>query len=574
MHSPLSRLHTEETVTVSAGSTVLRESPGRLSSSVGNVPADVEDSSASSAMSADSLAGTIAPQGASAASSSHYGSPSHLSEAAKGSGTSKPRRSSQYAYRDHRLRQPLYQKLAKCTNLDEAWQTYQELLKYRPAHLDQSIPHKYLHSFAAHLVKRNKALPQEKIRTQTVFLRLLSVLNTIYYSGGQVRLWEWNALIECAGRGWRKTRMDDFQAALNVYHDMVTNRAPGSAFSAVTFLPVQDESRIRSEPVTPDVVTYTTLITIAGRTLHPVVLHRAEEMLVSSGLQPNRITNLVYLRYYGWKGRLGAVRSVLQRMEENGWELGIDGFNALIWAYGANGELEIAAFIYRVLRHNLIPSLYPAGYVQDAVRQLQELEGISVPGKLKPDAITYYSLIQIYAYHGHIECLRVFADMMTSPERITGKLEDTEHFDPAAPTLPNPILPIFRAIFLGFARHAILPATAPSNEGSTEAASTGGDSRWEAWTFKQLHNLFSDFIELPQDAQPNSRTVYWLLVAFAISSGYDRTILRDVVQRLEGRYGRAGWDRRVHHLRKKIFAEDFDVAYFERLRTSREQRRR
>ncbi|KAI0638260.1 hypothetical protein C8Q77DRAFT_1090198 [Trametes polyzona] len=482
-------------------------------------------------------------------------------------------RLARYAYRDHERRRPLYEKLVQPTDLDEAWKIYQELLQYRPVHLKHSIPPKYLHAFAAALVKRSADVPPRKERTQTIFLRLLSVLNTLYYSGGQVRLWEWNALIECAGRGWRKTRTDDFQAALNIYQDMVANRAPGSSIAGDTLVPPHGQTCITSKPVEPDVVTYTTLIYIAGRTRDPEVLQVAESYLVSSGIQPNRITFLAFLRYYARQGHLKNVRSVMYRVLEHGWSLGQDGINALIWAYGRKGRLDIAGAIYRILRHQLLPEdpSIDRHAVEKAVYRLQELENITVPADLKPDAITYYTLIQVYAYHGQLrECLNVFADMMTSPVPVTRSLEDGEEFVPGL-ALPDPILPIFRSIFLGFVRHA----TPPDQETRPELAVGGrdphGEPVWRAWTYEQLHTLFGDFVALPQQARPNSRTVYWLLVAFAVTSGNDREVLRSVWNRLESRYG-GWWDGRVLELRNKIFAETFDRAYFERLHTRRQRR--
>lgn len=188
---------------------------------------------------------------------------------------------------------------------------------------------------------------------------------------------------------------------------------------------------------------------------------------------------------------------------------------------------------------------------------------------MKPDAVTYYTLIQVYAYHGCFrDCLDVFSDMMTSPEPITGTLEDMANYVPGT-VLPSPILPIFRSLFLGFARHATLPDDLASTE---FAYDVHGEPAWRPWTPEQLHTLFGDFIELPHEARPSSRTVYWLLVAFAITSGYDRAILRSVWERLEGRYG-GRWDGRVRELRDKIYAEEFDRAFFERVHNSREQQR-
>ncbi|KAI1796310.1 hypothetical protein LXA43DRAFT_663260 [Ganoderma leucocontextum] len=476
------------------------------------------------------------------------------------------------AFEEYLRRLDSYKKLVEATDIEDAWKTYQELVQDRPQYLKQPIPQKYLHNFATRLTARTDWLPPAKSRTQTTFLRLLSVLSTIYYTGGQVRLWEWNALIELAGTGWRKTRVADFNSSLNVYRDMLANRAPGASLSDDPFVQVRDQSFVASQPVTPDIVTYTTLLTIAARSRNETLLRRAESELASSGLAPNRTTLLTYVRYYADRGQLSGVRTTLGRMKSSRFPLGMDGTNLCLWAYGRNGRLDIAGLIYRILRHRLHlenpsseePSEDP-GDIQDAVRELHELEGITIGRRLKPDAITYYTLIQVYAYRGWLhESLAVFEHMMTSPERVTGKLEDV--IAPVSgPMLPHPILPIFRALFLGFARHAVLPEYSYT----VTAAAPHGERHSEAWTLDQLRTLFDHFIDLPQDAKPSSRSVYWLLVAFAITSGYDRALLSEVWERLGARYGDV-WDGRVEVFRTRIYQEELDLPYFEGLRTSRD----
>ena len=477
------------------------------------------------------------------------------------------------SFEERRRRLGSCKKLVEATDIDDAWQTYQELLQDRPQYLKQPIPQKYLHSFASRLTARTDWMPPAKLRTQKTFLRLLSVLSTIYYTGGQVRLWEWNALIELAGTGWRKTRVADFNASLHVYQDMIANQAPGTSLSDDPFLPVHDPSLVASQRVTPDIVTYTTLLTIAARARNETLLRRAESELASSGLDPNRTTLLTYVRYYAELGQLSGVRTTLGRMRLSRFALGMDGTNLCLWAYGRNGRLDIAGLIYRILRHHLLlenPGLEDPskdrGDLEDAVRELCELEGITIGRRLKPDAVTYYALIQVYAYRGRLhEALTVFEHMMTSPQRITGRLVDVR-VPVSAPLLPHPILPIFRALFLGFARHAVLPG----HSYSYAYTAPHGERHSEEWTLAQLRTLFDHFIDLPQDARPNGRTVYWLLVAFAITSGYDRALLREVWERLAARYGGV-WDGRVEVLRARVFQEEFDSEYFEGLHSNRDR---
>ena len=478
------------------------------------------------------------------------------------------------AFREHDHRRPLYNKLVGALVIDEAWSAYQQLLNDHPTHARQAIPQKYLHGFAASLVSRAKWMPAQKTRTQTTFLRLLSVLNTIYYTGGQVRLWEWNALMECAGRGWRRTRMDDFNASMGIFQDMLANRAPGSSLSDDGSQLLHDASKVASQPVSPDVVTYTTLLAIAGRTLNQQILQEAETLLVSSGLAPSHITHLAYIRYHARKGKLAGVRSTLAVMKANGIALGMEGINACVWAYGRNGRLDISALIYRILRHR-VPQAHEAEEEEEdvtpeeAALELEKLEGIVIPPGLKPDAITYYTLVQAYAYRGHFHpCLAVFTDMIASPHILTGSLADVDA-PTDGPTIPDPVLPVYRALFLGFARHAMSPRHA--HLANVVVVSRGADRPPAAWTLAQLAELFATFVGLPGGARPNARTVYWLLVAFAVTSGYDRAVLRDVWARLAARYGEH-WDGRVRAFRDKVFADEFDAAFFEDVRTSRDRR--
>ena len=483
---------------------------------------------------------------------------------------------SRWGYEEHARRQTMYDKLAGKALLGEAWQTYQALLNERPPHVRQIIPEKYLHHLASRLIRHTRWCPSHKSRNQLIFHRLLSVLNTLYYSGGQVRLWEWNALIECSGRGsgMPKVRSDDFFSALSILRDMEANRAPGSTMSGGRYV-LEDHSRIASEPVTPDIVSYTSLLAIAGRTLNESIMRQAEAILVSSGLQPNYVTHLVYLRYHAYRGELSGVRSVFSRIVLSGFKIDKYAINLLLWGFGRNGRLDIAFLMYRILRHRLLVqhNMDPGDSYEEAVRELYELEGITIPPNLKPHPITYYTLIQCYAYRGHFHrCIKVFTDMITSPEPVTGPFIDTdlENMDMipsnSEPTIPHPVLPIFRSIFLGFARHA----QHPRHVHRPSAAVHYGGSHPEAWSLVQLRTLFDQFIGLPYVARPSERTVYWLLSAFAITSGYDREILRSVWERLSHRYG-TKWDGRVEKFRTKIYAEEFDMAFFEHVRLSRDR---
>jgi len=165
-------------------------------------------------------------------------------------------------------------------------------------------------------------------------------------------------------------------------------------------------------------------------------------------------------------------------------------------------------------------------------------------------------MVQGFAYHGDlIQALHVFTHMLSSPD-----------IEPYAPRTPDEngellpakyptTLPVFRALFLGFARHAQPP---PPKDGPSLTARlknlsdpVANDSRWTLW---HLSCLFKTFLELPPDTRPSDRTIYWILVAFAKTSGNDKGKLRNVWTRLERRFG-GGWGGRLERFRQKIFSE-------------------
>ncbi|KAH9943369.1 uncharacterized protein BXZ73DRAFT_97411 [Epithele typhae] len=374
----------------------------------------------------------------------------------------------------------------------------------------------------------------------------------MYRSGSQLRAWEWNALIDYAGQGFRRIRVDDFRAAMAIYHDMVANRAPGASLTDMDLGSPDDDTPPRTQPVEPDIVTYTTLLSNARRTRRQHLIQEAEELLHSSGLTPNHVTLSTYLPHYATRGDLSQ-------------KLDIAAVNACLWAYARNGRLSVAALIYRILRNPMLArhGLLPAdAQPQEDIQELEDFEGITIPADLEADAITYYSLVQAYAYHGHLRpCLSVFRDMMSSPERSRG--EDD------GPLVPNPALPLFRAIFLGFARHGQAP---DHGHIALALAQRGERPIKSAWMLEPLSALFDEFLAIPAqpDADgrdmvcPNSRIVYWLLSAFAVTSGADRALLRDVWARLTARFGARKWDGRVQRFRDKIYAEEMDAEFFAR----------
>lgn len=422
--------------------------------------------------------------------------------------------------------------LANTSLTSKAWGAYERLIALpSPPSGTLPIPYALLHRLA-------RMLSSTRPRTRTLFLRMLSVLSVLRYTGGRIHHWEWNALIDMAGKGWRKTRVDDFQSSLDMYHDMVTGKSPGSRLKAK-----RDEPSVPviGRAIPPDIYTHTTLVNIAGRTFNEAAFRHAMDSYEASNITPNRITHLALIRYFTRKNDMPSVRAALFKMREQGHHLDLDSLNACIWAYGGMGYIDVAALIYRVLRH----SQSHRADVDDAVHRLAVMEGLEVPVNLRPNATTYYTLIQCYAYHGHlIQSLNVFMDMLSAEGQSAflagGPAPDSSGMD------NSPTLPAFRAIFLGFARHGKRVRDLPPAGSLTQRLTSS------AWTITNLEALFETFVKLPHNTKPSERTIYWILVAFDTLSDHAKPKLRKVWEKLEERFG-GGWGGRLEHFKRRIY---------------------
>lgn len=428
--------------------------------------------------------------------------------------------------------------IAKSASVDDAWEAYQQLLSITRLEDGRSVPFSHLH-------RLTRLIASARPRTRANFVRLLSVITTIRRNGGQVRLWQWNVLIDFAGKGWRKTRLADFKSAIDVYEDMIAGRHPGASWGV-------DEDVLPSEVphqgnrITPDVVTFTTLINIAANTKESSAMRHATALMEAAGVAPNRVTYLALIKYYTRKNQLGDVRLVLARMEEKGSDLDLDGVNAILWAYARAGQLGIASAIYRVLRNWVVPENDLAqDEVTSLVEHLRLTEHIALTQKMLPNAATYHVMIQCSAYHGDlVRCLQVFMDMLSTPERTILRDEGGG----SKSTLVAPTLAAFRAIFLGFSRHGQARAAVVLNQGRPVFS----HEKRSGWILDNLELLFESFLKLPPQVKPSERIIYWVLVAFTKTSNEDSKKLRWVWEQLEERFG-GHWGSRLEQFKRRIF---------------------
>lgn len=414
-------------------------------------------------------------------------------------------------------------------SLEAAWTAYEELVSLPLDNRKFYIPFTHYHRLA-------RLLASTEPPTRTLFMRLLTLLSALRKDGGVIELWEWNALMDLAAKGWRKTRQEDYRAALSVYKDM----------TAV---------------IEPDIHTYTALLYIAARTMMSTNVRHASALLKQSKIPPNHATHLTLLRYFGRAKKVSGIRSTIMRMKEQNLELGLDGINACINAYARAHRMEVASTVYRVLRHHETPEAYTGeNDIDEAIQYLKDVEGIEIAENIIPDRVSYTSTIQGLAYHGDLMgALQVFTHMLTTPDiepfspRVRGENREL------APVHYPISLPVFRALFLGFFRHAKPPLPELSKfsyrlkQHNNKKHSDQEDSE-SPWTLWSLDSLFKAFLDLPDGTRASERTIYWILVSFATLSGNDRDKMREVYEALQRKFG-GRWGGRIKKIRVELFGE-------------------
>ncbi|KAF9535010.1 hypothetical protein CPB83DRAFT_755461 [Crepidotus variabilis] len=429
--------------------------------------------------------------------------------------------------------------LGQTQDAEEAWNCYTTLVNcitrvpavYR--HLPH-IPYSHLHRLC-------RILASNRPKTHRQYLHLLAVVTYLKHCGGTIQQFEYNALVDHAGRGWRKTREEELMHAKRVAEDVAKGRLPGLTEEAYEF---QNEDYAG---LTPDIYTYTTLLATAARASNAKELLNTATIMQRARLPPNRITHLALLHYFTQKQNLGGVRSTLQKMRAQNLELGLDGLNACMWAYGKNNRVDIALMIYRLLRHNVVPESYEGdGDFHTTVAHLAE-EYIFVDSEMRPNEITFTMLVQMMAYLGHFQAvLDILQDLLTFENREPGAR--LYGVDNSNPTFYAPTLSVYRNIFLGFSRHGAPPL------GTSPDADT-------SWNLSNLTDIFERFLHLPSDTRISYANVDIVMKAFAVTSADNYELLRDVWVALEERFGpidlRSKITSRLMRLKMKLFPELF-----------------
>ena len=417
----------------------------------------------------------------------------------------------------------------------EAWDAYTTLRHMIPDGYimtgQQFIPFVHLHRLC-------RLLSASRPKNHMLFLRLLSILNYIRSTGGRIHRYEWNTVIDYAGRGWRKILPEDWETALSLYNDMVNGRTPGAQCHVQVHLTEMDDLHsVGAEPrgqvqlpgsdnlhaVQPDIFTFNILLDIAAETKQVSAVRHTLALMTEAGIDPNRMTFLILLKFHALSQQMSGVRSTVLRMKDQGHELGVDGINACMWAYGLNGRHDLVKSIYRLLRHNASPGEMADDLLLALSRDIEDEALICVPSDIRPDGATYTTVIQIMAYHGDLfTALNVLSDALA-----------------CLPARPGPRLlvlnGVFRAIFLGFTKHGISPIQ--DERSLPPPLRISNPPGQPQWSLQNLQKVFDIFMNLPEDINASRTMLHWIMRAFDVTSGRDKVILQEVWKKLDKRFG-------------------------------------
>ncbi|THH06800.1 hypothetical protein EW145_g3835 [Phellinidium pouzarii] len=418
--------------------------------------------------------------------------------------------------------------LRKSSTLEEAWDAFQDLVTLDGAsgnlcdtglakHQELAVEENVLKCLAVRISKT-------KPSTRGNFLRLLSVSARLRRERERrgdyplLRTEEWNSLIHFAGSGLRRTTVEAYNAALDVFSDMMRDEGQGHE---------------ESKSAKPSIYTFTTLLSIAVRTDHRPAIEHAMEMLRMSRLKPTRITHLCTIRFHLRTEGLPGVRRVMSILVKEGHEVGIDGVTTFLYCAGLEGQVEVVQKVYAALRQNLravkdvsaridkrdnsaVSGMEMSHRATRSIEHTITVEGVTFSKSLIPSETTYTCTIQTLAYHGYmIEAMEVFKDMLS-----------TERPAPESGSF-QPSYSVFRAFFLGYAKHGC------QLRGMSKFARKMY-LRQTAWNWERLQVLLDAFLEL-KDCNPSGRVIYWIMKAVRRTTGSEE-LLQDVWMRLNTQF--------------------------------------
>lgn len=264
--------------------------------------------------------------------------------------------------------------------------------------------------------------------------------------------------------------------------------------------------------------------------------------------------------------------------------------NAALWAFAKLGRWDIVGPAYNALhatasRTPITSPLFDNGPNLEFFSTSPH-QSLAIPPDVLPSAVTYRLLIHALAYHGNfVPALTTFQHMLEQADRGI-----------------MPCVADYNSLFHGFARFGVVatpsidavagfpewnhpepielvqPASASKLGSRTKSRGARLAEMWERgaagtvtperavnqdWTFEALGSLFGAFMGMPPPPSgtriaPTPRAVYYMLLAFARTSGADREVLRDVWLALKRKFGDGnpeGWTRWTVNARLRRMAE-------------------
>lgn len=464
------------------------------------------------------------------------------------------------------------QVMAETNSPETIWQAYRAAMQQ-----DVHIP-------SVLLQRVTRVLVRKYAPTRETFIRLHDVLIQLQKQGDPIALWQWNMLIYYVGEGFRKLDTTHYHAALDIYWELMATQKLSDP-----------EKRIK-----PNICTYTTLLHIAARTYNPQHVQHALSLLKESKLELDRVARLTLIPFYTHCHDFASLRRIARTFAERGEDIGIDGINAYLWAFGKWGRLGVAQEIYSCLRNNLKRKLKteippspnpeppsaasisktapPKAHLRDEVllqRQNEYIKRIgiddldedsslesmqSVPSVVTrkfsketldlaiaeyhvPDQITYTLCMQVFAFHGDLrQVLQIFREMLSTPDHTRPWLKKETMFEANQQA--------YRSLFMAFvkftnrsARQArvLVESLGVTAEAQQEEAEQQEEGQLEddTWIEEALRFVFESFLELdPNQSRPGNRTIRYLMQAFQNVTQNDTQTLIWVWASLEERFGR------------------------------------
>ena len=411
---------------------------------------------------------------------------------------------------------PHHQTILTTNDVEEAWSAFEALIYppdtpdfpldgADPQSLDSHPPPSHKIFTKHHLRRLAHLIVASKPPTRTHYLRLRRVVTQIQNERGRVPRWIWNALVNLAGRAWRKVTVEDYRVAVGVYSEMLKSEKMRMEKEKE----MAPRKRKRSKGDQPDLVTFTTLVDIASRTLKPAAVRHAlslysaftERSPSSSSEQDlGRLADLALLRFRMDQHGSRGVWETTWSLEKRGQSIGTDGLNAFLWAQSKIGRSDVALNVYE----NLLEREEAAE--NDGKRQDVQVEGISLTKDILPDVITHLTMIQVLTYNGELHrALGIFTQLIANkpPSRPSSKRTSGNGTDDTS-VLSNFAQPIFRALFLGFFRNT-----------RSHQRNTLLNIKPQQWTLANFDTLLDCLFSLPADntIKLDQRTLYWILIS-------------------------------------------------------------